>query len=168
MSNISVKIEGGKEVAAAFRRSPFAMRLALRKNLLRGGHEIAREAQRNLRKNKSMAFSTLIQSLIVRAVSDFETHVTVGAAHGVYVEEGSAPGGQPNRQTLLDWIRVKRIQPLQGQTLDDLEFLIGRKIRQKGIKAKPFFEPAVEAKRSRVMALIELGVEEGLQSAGLA
>ncbi len=158
-----------KEVLTAFRRAPDIMHRHVINKMLRGGHELWREMQRNIRANNSMADSVLISSGTVKQGGDKlnpSVEVGVGAAHAIFVEEGSKPGGTPNDQTLEDWIKRKQIEPLDpSMDMEDLKFLIGRKIRQEGTPKKPFADPAVKTMRSRIFKLINEGVEAGLKEA---
>jgi bacteriophage HK97-gp10 putative tail-component len=158
-----------KAVLEAFRRAPDVMFRHVINKMLRGGNELWREMQRNIRKNNSMLDSNLVSSGTIKPVGDKlnpAVEVKVGAAYAVFVEEGSKPGGMPNDQTLEDWIKRKQIEPLDPSLdMKDLMFLIGRKIFEKGIPAKPFAAPALESKRGRIFGLINEGVESGLKEA---
>ncbi len=162
---MSVKFDA-KEVLDAFSKSPRVMNRKIVSKMMRAGHELWREMQRHLRKNKSVAYSQLISSGQVKETGTLlkpEVEVTVGARHAIFVEEGTKPGGAPSIRTLKDWIKVKRIQPREGVSLDSLAFLIQRAIYEEGIKAKPFVLPALESKSDRITALLDQGVNEGLK-----
>lgn len=66
-----------------------------------------------------------------------------------YVENGRGPGRYPPPDAIRKWIEVKpiAIQPgMNGKTpsVEQVTFLISRKIAQEGTEAQPFFEPAKE------------------------
>lgn len=68
--------------------------------------------------------------------------------HYKYVEEGRKPGTFPNIDAIKEWIRVKPIlpTPYNGKlpTENQLAFLIGRKIKEKGIEPTPRIETALK------------------------
>jgi hypothetical protein len=69
-------------------------------------------------------------------------------AYGEIVDGGrgkSRTGGpkQQWRGDIKQWMQQKGIKPKPGVTLEQAAFLITRKINQKGYKAKPFIQPAI-------------------------
>lgn len=110
--------------------------------------EIARD---NLRNNKTNASGELDQSLekIVEIGEDsFSVKISM-ADYWYYVENGRGPGKFPPPPAIRSWIEVKPVTPYpdsQGRipTVDQLTFLISRKISREGTSAQPFFEPAKE------------------------
>ncbi len=135
------------------------------KSLRRGANEVARVARRDAAK----AFSTLTNSIRALRERPLRWAVAPGVAYGGYVEEGRGPGGMPPVQSILDWIRVRRIQPRDPETTEgQLAFLIARKIAAQGIEPQPYLEPSLESKRARLERLVMLGTERGIRKAGLA
>jgi len=66
-----------------------------------------------------------------------------------YVEHGRKPGKFPPVNKIKEWITVKPVMPYPDKkgripTVDQLAFLIGRKISKEGTEAKPFFEKNIE------------------------
>ena len=110
--------------------------------------EIARD---NLRNNNTHASGELDQSLekIVEIGEDsFSVKISM-ADYWYYVENGRGPGKFPPPPAIRSWIEVKPVTPYpdsQGRipTVDQLTFLISRKISREGTSAQPFFEPAKE------------------------
>ena len=110
--------------------------------------EIARD---NLRNNNTNASGELDQSLekIVEIGEDsFSVKISM-ADYWYYVENGRGPGKFPPPPAIRSWIEVKPVTPYpdsQGRipTVDQLTFLISRKISREGTSAQPFFEPAKE------------------------
>lgn len=67
-----------------------------------------------------------------------------------YIEQGRKPGSFPPPDAIKDWIVVRRLLPraqrnIPGVTLDSLAFLIGRKIKEKGIKATPVLDKTLKS-----------------------
>lgn len=110
--------------------------------------EIARD---NLRNNNTNASGELDQSLekIVEIGEDsFSVKISM-ADYWYYVENGRGPGKFPPPPAIRKWVEIKPVNPYpdsQGRipTVDQLTFLISRKISREGTSAQPFFEPAKE------------------------
>ena len=110
--------------------------------------EIARD---NLRNNNTNASGELDQSLekIVEIGEDsFSVKISM-ADYWYYVENGRGPGKFPPPPAIRKWVEIKPVTPYpdsQGRipTVDQLTFLISRKISREGTSAQPFFEPAKE------------------------
>jgi len=69
--------------------------------------------------------------------------------YGDIVDEGrgkSTKGGpkQNWRNKIEGWMRFKGITPRQGMTFEQVAFLITRKINQRGYKARPWVQPALD------------------------
>lgn len=161
-----------KRVQEAFVRAPRAMTRNLDRYLGRAAQEVAREERGKAPK----AFSGLVNSIRAMRVSPFEWFVAPSKEHAVYVEEGTrsyrAGGGadafgvMPPVRSILDWIRVKRIQPDDPTTsLPQLAWMIARSIALKGTPAQPYVAPTAEKMRSRVIELAQEGVAQGLKEA---
>lgn len=124
----------------------------------RGAAEVAREAKINAPK----AFSTLTNAILDSRMDKASYKVSANTAYAPYVEDGSGPGGFPPLQSLMDWIRVKRIAPYRaGMSDESLAFLIRRSIEQHGINAEPYMAPALESKASRLQDLVDAAVNRG-------
>lgn len=160
---VSIRLDDAR-VRAGFEKAPGALMRHISRNLHRGALEVSREA----RKNSPKAFSTLTHSITVERETPFRYRVGSGVDYAPMVEDGAGSGGRPPRQSLLDWIRIKRITPNDPEvSADDLAYVIGRTIARKGTPAQPYLAPALESKRSRLLQLVEQGAEAGLREAGL-
>ena len=143
--------------------------------------QIEAEAKDNLTRNGSVAFGHL------RASISSEVRVTADRVEGVVgtslgsqkvgyampVEYGSRPHWAP-LQPLIEWVRVKglagtysvrtgrRMGSRMSQLAQDtaLARAIQVKIARYGTKARPFFWPAVDAKRAEIQRLFEKAVEQ--------
>lgn len=87
----------------------------------------------------------------------------------VYVENGRSAGKFPPLPKIQEWINIKPIQPLpdingKTPTIDQLTFLIGRKIAREGTEPQPFFEPAKEEALSKFELAIDLAIEEDIDN----
>lgn len=66
-----------------------------------------------------------------------------------YVENGRKAGKFPPIQKIEDWIKVKPVLPYRDKngklpTLNQLTYLIGRKIKEKGIQGKHLLQKSVD------------------------
>ena len=114
--------------------------------------------------------------MVLEKVTDLESVERSGLYKGLYhvlggaidPVQGTGPGGNPPMQSLLDWIRVKRIEPRSpGMDLHDLAFVIGRSIREKGTRPHPFAAPTHQRMQDRVVELVRLSAIDGLREVGL-
>lgn len=66
-----------------------------------------------------------------------------------YIENGRQPGKWPPVNAIKEWIKIKPVTPfptsnLKLPTVEQLTYLIGRKIKEKGIKARPLLASAID------------------------
>lgn len=148
-------------VQKAVRQRPNQVMRALDRKLERGAHEVAREARRMAPK----AFSQLTNAIHIFRHGRADFSIFAATNYAKAVEEGASGGGIPSHQSLLDWIKVKRITPRNPEMdADDLAYVIGRSILAKGTPAQPFMQPALNSKRDRLHELVSQGLAEGLRA----
>ena len=108
-------------------------------------------ARNNLDANQSNASYNLYNSFekVIEVGEDyFKVSISL-ADYWQFLENGRGPGKFPPVDKIKEWIEVKPINPTplsNGKTpsVEQLSFLIGRKIANEGTEGKPFFEPAKE------------------------
>lgn len=108
-------------------------------------------ARNNLDANQSNASYNLYNSFekVIEVGEDyFKVSISL-ADYWQYLERGRGPGKFPPVDKIKEWIEVKPVNPTplsNGKTpsVEQLSFLIGRKIANEGTEGKPFFEPAKE------------------------
>lgn len=81
-----------------------------------------------------------------------------------YVENGRRPGGRfPPKQVIKDWIQVRGIIPQPYRlpsgrtvipTIDQLTYLISRKIALEGIPAKPYLQESIDFLADELDAIV--------------
>ena len=108
-------------------------------------------ARNNLDANQSNDTYNLYNSFekVIEVGEDYFTVSISLADYWQYVENGRGPGKFPPVDKIKEWIEVKPINPTplsNGKTpsVEQLSFLISRKIANEGTEGKPFFEPAKE------------------------
>lgn len=152
-----------EQLQKAVQKAPGALRHRLKAAVSRGALELSRDARRHAPK----AFTTLTNSIRSRVDGELARIVGPNVNYGTYVEQGTGPGGAPSLQTMLDWVRVKRITPNNPQHNErDLAFIIRRSIARKGTKPQKYMEPAVEAKQDRIVRLLHSAVSNALKESG--
>ena len=136
--------------AAAVRKLGLAGERALANMVLRGGIEVGRVMKRIAPK----AFSTLANSIGTTMIGPLESITASGVGYGGFVERGTGPGGTPPILDILEWLRVKRIEPRDpAMTVADLAYVVARSIRAKGTPPRPFTAPALEQSQARLHEL---------------
>ena len=111
--------------------------------------EALNDMRKNVKKNKSMAFSRLLNSIDApQKLGHAHYRGGPSAKHGFYVEHGRSPGKAPPQKAIRDWMRVKGIR-LPEKQMQQVAFLIGRKIAKKGTKPRPFVAPVARQKQWR-------------------
>ena len=108
-------------------------------------------ARNNLDANQSNASYNLYNSFekVIEVGEDyFKVSISL-ADYWQYLESGRGPGKFPPVDKIKEWIEVKPVNPTplsNGKTpsVEQLSFLISRKIANEGTEGKPFFEPAKE------------------------
>lgn len=120
---------------------------------------LARENLQNNGTNASGELSGSIEKIIEIGEDSFSVKVSI-ADYYTYVENGRGPGKFPPPAAIRNWIEVKPITPTPGMngntpTVEQLTFLIGRKIAQEGTEAQPFFSPAKEQAISQFSKAID-------------
>ena len=108
-------------------------------------------ARNNLDANQSNASYNLYNSFekVIEVGEDyFKVSISL-ADYWQFLENGRGPGKFPPVDKIKEWIEVKPVNPTplsNGKTpsVEQLSFLISRKIANEGTEGKPFFEPAKE------------------------
>lgn len=106
-------------------------------------------ARANLEANGTNASKTLYDSMekLIEIGDDWYSVKISLEDYWTYVENGRGPGKFPPPPAIREWIQVKPVTPVPGMdgrtpSVEQLTFLIGRKIAREGTQPQPFFEPA--------------------------
>jgi hypothetical protein len=117
------------------------------------------------------AMSTLTNSIIPEQLSRFEGVVRANVSYAEAVEKGTgiygplkrSHGMLPPIRSLIDWIKVKGIEPRDpDMDQEDVAWAIARKISWTGTKPQPFFEPTLEEKSAWADKRIEQAIDNAL------
>lgn len=153
------------EYAQALRNTPALIEQYLKPALDLSAKKMARRAKEVLRANNSIAHSVLINSINSAVASDgLEAIIKPGVRYAQYVEEGGKPGRYPAPQEIIDWIKVKRIQPRNPEmSQEELGFIICRKIALEGTQAKPFMEPAFNLEKDAALNRVNAAIRTAIR-----
>lgn len=105
--------------------------------------------KQNLIDNNIPATGELVNSVQANVSINENTHQVVLTLeeYWKYIEYGRKPGKFPPPDKILSWVRSKPILPVENSgripTEKQLSFLIGRKISEKGIEARPILENTI-------------------------
>lgn len=128
-------------------------------------------ARNNLEANQSNASYNLYNSFekVIEVGEDyFKVSISL-ADYWQYLENGRGPGKFPPVDKIKEWIEVKPVNPTplsNGKTpsVEQLSFLISRKIANEGTEGKPFFEPAKEQTIREFEDKINQAIEEDVSN----
>ena len=161
MTNIRIRTNI-PDVRRAMRRAPDVVMGEIDRGLKRGANEVARTARTLAPK----ATSGLTQSILARRTGAAQYIVVARAGYAGPVEFGRKPGRQPPVQSIVDWMRTRRIATGAGPRRQrQIAFAIARKIGREGTKAQPFMGPALERNRSRLTQLMNESTRRGVARA---
>lgn len=115
------------------------------------------------------AYSVLANSINGSMVEPLTGQVAPGVDYARMAEEGTGPGGRPPLQSLVDWIRVKRIKPNDPEMSEqDLAFVMARSIAHKGTPKQPYLAPALDKNRQATIARVDAAIDKMLRTMGRA
>lgn len=159
MERIQILHNSNKVAEAIARRGTVALRL-YDLALGRGARELAREAKRVMPKFRSRT----VTATGVEDGGPLEKRVVFATRHARHTEAGTGPGGQPSLQEMIDWVRLKNIQPrTPGMSQRSLAALIRKRIAQRGTQAHPFAAPSLARMRPRLSELMRAATRQALE-----
>lgn len=145
MTSLNITVQN-KRLLQAIDQGPEVLNRHLNKAVLRTVKEMARAARRKA----PQADGILLKSIHHRMADPLTGLVLVGVDYGQMVEDGTGPGGSPPIQDLIDWIKVKRIEPNDPEMDQrDLAFVMARSIAINGTPAQPYLQPAFDSLKKR-------------------
>lgn len=131
--------------------------------------EVIAQARMNLDANNSNATRQLYDTMEkVIEIGDERISVSVSLEdYWYWLENGRGPGKYPPPEAIRNWIEVKPISAtpdINGRTpsVDQLTFLISRKIATEGTQPHPFLQPAVDLVLPKYEPIIAEAMEEDI------
>ena len=125
--------------------------IALTEELEKLALDYQSEAQSILRKNGNDVTGRLINSIKVQPAQITPDRIVIPVTmlkYGDWVDNGAErrSGGQPPVRAIEQWIKLKRITPPKGFTVQQFAFAVAKNIKKGGQrfrKAYPFITPAL-------------------------
>ena len=135
----------------------------LYKTLEKAGELIVAQMRENLKKKKIDATGTLSDSLsyAVKETNDGYKLLIEMEDYGPIVDKGRDPStkGNKKKQTwrpkIIQWMKVKRIRPYPGMTMETAAYFITKKINAEGYKPRPFIEVSIKKVINEIYTDIE-------------
>ena len=154
--NGHISVEGLENVLRGLEKADRTVRKAAFRGLQAGGLDIINEAKGNLRENMSVVTNLLRSSGKVQKTGEESLDVgffdTQNKGHGyaAYVEYGRRAGKWPPIDEMAQWVRKKFRIPDEREARS-IGFLVARKIGTQGSTPHPFFWPAVEKCKTKIL-----------------
>ena len=155
----SISIEGLDQVLKAIDRSDKAIVTAASDGLRKGALNIIADAQDNLRRNGSVVTGLLRQSGKVQRAGDleidagfFDTRNQEGG-YALFVEYGRRAGKMPPPETLEAYC-YKKFQLKDWKAARAMGWAMAVKIAREGTRPHPFFAPAIDNNRRRIVQAV--------------
>lgn len=161
----SISIEGLDQVLKSFARADKEVRKAAMRGLQKAGLNIIADAQMNLRDNTSVVTGLLRQSGKVQKVD--EDNLDVGffdtlnrqSGYAYYVEYGRRAGRMPPPDEMAQWA-YKKFQLHDRQAARQAGWALAIKIAREGTRPHPFFVPAIEKNKKKIIDAIRSAINE--------
>ncbi|WP_120510960.1 hypothetical protein [Photobacterium salinisoli] len=163
MRELSVRVESSA-LDEALRETPGTLIKYLKEGVSRAGMEVSRTT----REEAPKAETTLTHSIRSNVVGELQRMITSNQNYNQHVVAGTGRQGMPPMQSILDWVKVKRLQPKNAkQDQNDLAFMIARSIARNGTAPNDFYDRAADKTADRVADILNASVAAGLRAAGL-
>lgn len=160
-----IRLEGLDDVLRGFDKAGKDVKAAAMTGLKEAAMDIIADAKMNLRRNRSVVTGLLRASGKVQKVNDetldagfFDT-LNRQSGYAVYVEYGRRAGKMPPPDEMAQWA-YKKFQLHDRAVARGLGWAIARSIALKGTKPHPFFAPAVQKNRRRILDTLSKAIEK--------
>jgi HK97 gp10 family phage protein len=122
----------------------------------KAAHSFIQRVTATAKQEAPEAETTLKNSIKVKKNGRLNYQAGPNVNYAVPVEKGTKKGAVAPLQSLIDWIKVRRIKPYtKDWTIKDLAFAIQQKTKKDGTPAQPFMEPAFFKHRPQLDDLIQ-------------
>ena len=160
-----LQVDGLDKLLRAFDKSNKEVQRAAMKGLQRAGLDIIADATKNLRQNGSVVSGLLRQSGKVQKVDD--ENLDVGffdtenrqSGYAYFVEYGRRAGRMPPPDELAQWA-YKKFQLHDRKLARQAGWAMAIKIAKEGTQPHPFFEPAIEKNKSKIIDAIKGSIND--------
>ena len=128
------------------------------------GSLVSREAREQAPKGET----TLTHSIKSHVKGELQRMITSHLNYNGMVVAETGPQGMPPVRSILDWIKVKGIQPHNPKhSQSDLAFIMARSIAHKGTQGNDFYDRAADETQDKVTQILQRSVSNGLAAVGL-
>lgn len=163
-----INVEGLDKMLQAFDKAEKDIRKAAMKGLQKAGLAIIADAQNNLRNNGSVVTGLLRQSGKVQKVD--EENLDVGffdsqnrqSGYAYFVEYGRRAGRMPPPDELAQWA-YKKYQLHDRKAARAAGWALAAKIAKEGTQPHPFFAPAIDKNKSKIIDAIGGAIKDETQ-----
>ena len=166
MDNGSIRLEGLDEVLRNLEGIKPVVQKAAMKGLQAGAMDIIADAQTNLRTNGSVVTGLLRQSGRTQKVDELTLDVgffdttNKGSGYAFYVENGRRAGKMPPPDELIQYCRKKlRMSESEAKKAG---WAMALRIARKGTRPHPFFNPAINKNRKKILDRLENEIKKNL------
>lgn len=160
-----IRLEGLDEVLRGFDKAGKDVRTAAMKGLQDGALNVIADAKMNLRRNRSVVTGLLRASGKVQKVGEetldagfFDTTNRQGG-YASFVEYGRRAGKMPPPDELAQWA-YKKYGLKDRAVARGLGWAIAVMIARKGTKPHPFFAPAVQMNRRKILETLARAINK--------
>lgn len=101
-----------------------------------------------------------VKSLVSRVIKGLRLEFGANAKHAIYVHEGTKPHWPPH-DPIRQWVH-KKLNPPADQ-IDEIAYMVQRKIAREGTKAQPFLAVAIRAHEQQFQPRIRKAIERAIQ-----
>lgn len=160
-----LSVEGLDKLLRAFDKTEKTIRTAAMKGLQKAGLDIIADAQMNLRSNGSVVTGLLRHSGKVQKVDDYNLDVGFfdtqnrQSGYAYFVEYGRRAGRMPPPDELAQWA-YKKYQLHDRKAARAAGWALAMKIAKEGTKPHPFFEPAIEKNKTKIIDAIKGSIND--------
>lgn len=160
-----IAVEGLDKLLRAFDKTEKEVKKAAMQGLQKAGLQIIADAQMNLRSNGSVVTGLLRQSGKTQKVD--EDNLDVGffdpqnrqSGYAYFVEYGRRAGRMPPPDELAQWA-YKKFQLHDRKAARAAGWAMAVKIAQTGTQPHPFFEPALEKNKGKIIDAIQGAIND--------
>lgn len=163
-----MRIEGLDEVLRGFGKAKKAVRMAAFKGLQKAALDILVDAINNLRANGSIVTGLLRQSGKVQRVAEvtldagfFDTK-NDKSGYAYFVEYGRRAGRMPPPDELAQWA-YKKYKLHDRKLARQVGWAMAVKIAKEGTKPHPFFAPAIDKNKTRIIERIQNEINDAVR-----
>jgi len=147
----------------ALRTAPDIINKRLKAGISTAGSLVSKTVREETPKGET----TLTHSIKSQMKGELQRMITSSLRYNAFVTQGTDAQGMPPVQSVLDWVRVKRIQPKHPKADQrDLAFMIARSIAKNGTQGNDFYDRAAEQTQDQVADILKRSVNDGLRAAG--